>query len=470
MSWVVADQGTVTGTSGATLVCTIPTTIAVGSLVVVAAAQNAAVLGSTAIADSQSNTYTLITDVFPSGGTNFEALYYSVLTTALVGGTDTITLTKTTSGTAAALSVLSATGNSSTPLDTSVTATTSGSAGIGTLTSGTPSVAGELFVAFVGAADAFDSLASDTTNSWTTPPFALQITVAPHSVGAYQVNAGTGTKIYAPTTMYAGFWGIIIAGFKPGTTNATGTVAMAFAKPKIAATAQEGDAHGTVSMTFAKPAIAATAQEGDAHGTVSMTFAKPKIAATAQEGDAHGTVSMAFAKAKIAAAGYNPIHGTVTMTFAKPAITIAGIEGDVTGAVTMAFAKPVLTVHGTEGAILATVHMAFAGPVITASSTEGDVTGTVTMTFAKPHITAAGYNPITGTVTMTFAKPLLAVINTLHVTGTVTLTFAKAKIDAGNLTHGTVTLTFTHPKFASLGSQLAASGNPSYYSWWFLGP
>lgn len=139
-------------------------------------------------------------------------------------------ITYTATSIAWSMSAFYATGiqTSSNPLDTSVTASLNNYGALNTLTSGTPSVAGELFVAMLGSKSAattagpYPWFVQDTADGWGGPP--------PTSVydatsggpltavdGGYQINSGTGTKAFTPggngssTYDYAS----IIVGFKP---------------------------------------------------------------------------------------------------------------------------------------------------------------------------------------------------------------------------------------------------------------
>jgi hypothetical protein len=101
------------------------------------------------------------------------------------------------------------------PLDSSVTVYTIAGAPNPTLTSGTPTISGELFVGIVGdlpgGAPAF---VQDTAHGWVTPPTQSVTSVFTGIYGGTQVNAGTGTITYAPATSVNGcaMW---ILGFKP---------------------------------------------------------------------------------------------------------------------------------------------------------------------------------------------------------------------------------------------------------------
>jgi hypothetical protein len=105
-------------------------------------------------------------------------------------------------------------------LDPAVTATTNGAFSakpLYTLTSGAPSVAGELFVQGFTSNQGTNNWNLDTGNGWAHPPDQRN-TSQGDEYGGWLVNAGTGTKIAQPSNG-SGFSNIPvfgwIVGFKP---------------------------------------------------------------------------------------------------------------------------------------------------------------------------------------------------------------------------------------------------------------
>lgn len=208
--------------SGATLAVTVPGGgVPSGALIFVGCGEgnNATYSAGGSVADTSSNTYTEISHSNTST-TDFGQTFYAKNATALSSG-DSITFTKQTSGDRAAVSTFYATGiDTSAPLDTAVTATANGTSTTPSVTSGTPSVSGELFVGFLLEQQNTQLFTQDTGNGWATPPDETGFTTSnlgsDHVCigGGNQVNSGTGTKTFAPTTSFTARWAIFVCGFK----------------------------------------------------------------------------------------------------------------------------------------------------------------------------------------------------------------------------------------------------------------
>lgn len=184
-----------------------------GSLIVLAASELAAYVAGGSAADTNNTPYSSIAHV--SYATTFFQQFYFQNAAALVSG-NTITYTKQ-SPIQTLLSAFYATGiATSGVLDTAVTAS-----GTTTVTSGTPSIAGELFVALAGVhaiTSTGGTYVQDTGNGWSAPYSTSNASYGPTSKnligGGNQVNSGTGTKTFAPTGLVA-FQGMQVIGFKP---------------------------------------------------------------------------------------------------------------------------------------------------------------------------------------------------------------------------------------------------------------
>jgi len=216
---ITTNIGTNSNTSGATVTLT-GVTVPAGAMIFVVTDEYISSVGGT-LADTV-NTYTAGTAIANenNAGYGFGKYFYVLNCVALNNGT--ITYTKSTSGDTALISAFYVTGiATSSALDTAVTSTAYGSGTI-SLTSGTPAVAGELFVAFATSYDAYKNwFTQDTTHGWATPPTAVNST-SHHIDGGTQVNTGTGTKIFAPSgsdvnTHYAAW----ILGFEPASALST---------------------------------------------------------------------------------------------------------------------------------------------------------------------------------------------------------------------------------------------------------
>lgn len=228
MAISVATLGTVqdaTGT-GATLALSTTNAVSAGALifVLIGEGNNAVYSAGGSVTDAAGNTYTEIAhgQINPSG--DFGQIFYAKNAAALTAGQN-ITFTKQTSGDRAWVSALTATGIDTTaPLDTAVTTTpTTGSSTTPSITSGTPSVAGELFIGAVASQQNTQLFTQDTGNGWGAPPDAIGFTASNLGSafacigGGNQVNAGTGTKTYAPTFSVGCRWAAFICGFKAAT-------------------------------------------------------------------------------------------------------------------------------------------------------------------------------------------------------------------------------------------------------------
>lgn len=187
-----------------------------GSLIVVGVYEHneGGASGIGTLTDSHPNSYTAVSFALASG---YAAIFYSYNSFALSNG-NTITYTLNVGmSNEVAISAFYATGISavSDPIDASVTKTLSTTSASPTLTSGVPSVSGELFTAFICSWGSTTQWTQDTGNGWAAPfnptgnaGFSILF------LGGSQVNSGVGTITYAPTRSGALQCGLIITGFK----------------------------------------------------------------------------------------------------------------------------------------------------------------------------------------------------------------------------------------------------------------
>lgn len=168
------------------------------------------------VADSGTNAWTVI-QVGTTGNRGFLAYCIIAAGKTLSAGTITVTRTGTTNITAFSASVVSFTGGVTSSIeDSAARATANGTGTSPTVTSGTPSTAGDLFVGvfgdgFSGAVPTFTE-ASGWTNANNLATAATNGALG--SIG-YQVNAGTGTLTHNPTLSGAGThnWAEIVTAF-----------------------------------------------------------------------------------------------------------------------------------------------------------------------------------------------------------------------------------------------------------------
>lgn len=218
MAISVTSVGTNGNKTGATLAVTVGAAgVPAGSLIAVAITEFTTTGTQGTISDNKSNVYTFIAagtlNNNPGGGLG--AIYYVKNSIALVNG-DIITYTKHSSGVVCAMSVVYAAGiDVTSPLDIAVTTIATGFNATPSVTSGTPSVAGELFLGAVmtGGSTIFSQGASFSTpfNQATSGASAVDRQVD----GGNLVSAGTSTKTYAPTFDVSHTFVIFILGFKP---------------------------------------------------------------------------------------------------------------------------------------------------------------------------------------------------------------------------------------------------------------
>lgn len=169
-----------------------------------------------AFSDTSSNTYNIAGQIQVAGTNGITAISYVKNCSALVSG-NSITYTGSTSN--IALSAFYATGiDISNPLDTAVTATNAGTSAAPSVTSGTSSGSGELFVGGIASHGTAGTITQDTTNGWAVPFTNVSSggTAPDREVGGgNQVVPSTTSKTYAPTLAASTDWAIIVVAFKP---------------------------------------------------------------------------------------------------------------------------------------------------------------------------------------------------------------------------------------------------------------
>lgn len=204
--------GSIGATTSGTKTVTPPWNVPSGALVFEGIGESAAVLGTVAPGDSNSDTFTSYTD-------NLIGTIDAIGAWAAAGAA--LTSINCVFGAATTINGLGFAGlyftgqAASSPEDTAVRASASGLTGTPTVTSGAPTVTGEMMLAhivWIGT----DALVEDSGHGWKTAvsgSAGAGATKVNWSV-AYQNNAGAGTKVYAPTGP-TGNWEALIMGFRP---------------------------------------------------------------------------------------------------------------------------------------------------------------------------------------------------------------------------------------------------------------
>lgn len=218
------DLGTNSNEAGATVALT-SVTVPAGSTIVIFV-DEAAAGASPSISDG-TNTYAIPTgaSVLAFGGNTDSLRCYVAFNASLSSGT--ITYTKGTSGRPTSIIGVAVSGvlTATDPVDGAVTATNTGpNADPATLsiTSGTPAVSGEAFLACAGGQmGGAITFTIDSGNGWATPPGGATSGTTNSSCqigGGSLVNSGVGTKVWNPTWSSPGLSRVragILIGLKP---------------------------------------------------------------------------------------------------------------------------------------------------------------------------------------------------------------------------------------------------------------
>lgn len=212
----VIDLGTATGGNGASSakVTVGPGGVPAGSTIVVLIQPGSGPGSVNNVIDTASNTYTRQNFVSYDSGVLYSAMYVCQNCTALIPG-NTITLSLNAgSGVMSALAIKT---TQATSLDLNTTPVSSGGSKITnpTITSGTPSTAGEIFIGglvFVAVSPA--STMVQATGGWQQPLDFSTTSSSSRIGGGWLKNAGTGTVTYNPTLSAANFTGIFLMSFK----------------------------------------------------------------------------------------------------------------------------------------------------------------------------------------------------------------------------------------------------------------
>lgn len=161
--------------------------------------------GPNTCTDTAGNTYTKIIT------STVSCLYYAWNSLALSAG-NTITITKrdSSNGSLASAFWFSNIQITSEPHDFGVDATAAAS----TVTSGTPVASGEAFVAYCYDTGTPSSFTGDSGHGWSTSPPSNPMAFSIGLGSGWQVNVGTGTKIWTPTFDVGPTGAAFVTGFK----------------------------------------------------------------------------------------------------------------------------------------------------------------------------------------------------------------------------------------------------------------
>lgn len=219
MAIAVTDLGSAQNGSGATLTLT-GVTVPAGALIFVQVCEQSNTINGIAISDGTGNFYNVAVGAANGGSiaNGYGVAYYCVNAVALSGAT--ITYTKGVSGSRTAMSAFYATGvNKSSPFDSSLNASASGTSTSPSVTSGTPKQGGELIVGLLAwQSVSGDTFTQDSTHAaYAAPPDAQGTAPAGAAVaGGFVIGPSPGVAItYAPTINNSRPWSAQIIGFLP---------------------------------------------------------------------------------------------------------------------------------------------------------------------------------------------------------------------------------------------------------------
>lgn len=277
MAWgTPTSRGSNTDTTGtATDLVISSVSVAQNSLITVAGCLTVDTSMTITMADSAGNTYTVVQQETTAPAID-RTLFIgtAIATTALSSGSITITYGETVGSSCA--EVYETTGGAGSSLDSAVTATAAFSTASPSQTSGTPTAPGDLMFGVLAWSDSLINYTEDTGNGWTN--LRNKLTVAGPSSNmsaAYQVNAGVGTKTYAPALSSSITGCIAVIGIKiaidPANFSTTQTLAALTASATMTAASTF-----TASITLEDLAASATYEKGAAYDPGTQSFLKAR--------------------------------------------------------------------------------------------------------------------------------------------------------------------------------------------------
>lgn len=419
MAIVVTNIGTNSAITSATTLTLTGVTVPAGAAIVVATLDNGTTSTSGTLADGGTNTYTkgsTLTEPFCAG------CYFTVTNCAAL---TSATLTWTRSGSGAlghSMSAFYVTGVGA--LDSAVTAVsnnnTSNTNPLATsLTSGTPSQAGDLFVAFFfGSPDNAAGYIQDTTHGWAAPPTHLiDAFDAAEIGGGTQVNAGTGTKVFAAgwdTAQGNAYYALAIIGFAPAAGSGTsalpgaGSIVATGKVPTVAAGNSVTPGVNALTVTGRAPTVTTGNSLVPGAGAVTVTGFAPTIAAGVSLVPGTGSVlATGLAPAVTAGNSVVPGLGAVTFTGLAPSITQTFLPG--AGAITVTGLAPAVTSGNSITAGLGALTVTGFAPVVAWGTSLTPGAGQLQLTGQTPSIGGAtNVAPGTGSLLLTGFAPAVA--------------------------------------------------------------
>jgi hypothetical protein len=275
MAYDVNSVGTGTSTSGSSLTITVPAGgIPAGSVIVVAVSDRTSSYGSQGVSDSAGNSYARAAGTF---GLNVcGAFYYAFNVSALTAG-QTITITKAGTDHTSASAVYITGTKTTDPINAGATATANAtSASQPSVTSGTPSVAGCLFLAMAAVPGATGVYTADS--NWATPPLSVETGTggADREVdGGHLTDAGTSTHAFNPSYSAApAAWAAVVIAIEPA---GGGGTAITLPQAIITATGHALTLNRHRALTPPQASISWTGRALQQGGSTVITLARATI-------------------------------------------------------------------------------------------------------------------------------------------------------------------------------------------------
>jgi len=292
-----------------------------GTLIVVCVQDTTVGAATGSVADTAGNTYTLITSKSPNNSTTNGAaqMFYAWNSLALSSG-DSITYTGTDATRSKSISAAYATGiqASSDPLIAASVNTATGTSQTLSVTSGSPGVAGALFVAFVGRNNPTSAtFTQDTADGWSNPPNdAHEGSGSPHSAVncGSQVNAANSTLTFAPGWNTTCNQAQLIAAFTP---SSGGTTTVTLAQASWSWTGNAANVNAKSMLALAQATWAWTGNAAGIDARSDLTLAQALWPWTGFPANVAGNAAVTLAQA-----AWDWI-GNAAAVNAKAAVTLA---------------------------------------------------------------------------------------------------------------------------------------------------
>ena len=349
-----------------------------------------------------SDTHNTYTKLDKSSGGNGTLSFFYVVNASLSSGAN-VAYTPVDGSNNCYMSMFYVTGiATSSAYDSAVFVSATGASGQPNMTSGTPGVTGELFIAIDGGPSTFTL---DTGDGWATPPNS-----ATDLWGGSQVNAGTGTKTFHPTGGNLSPWCAMIVGFKPlGSTaysmsTAVGSYAISGKSPTIVHAKSIVSAVGSYAISGKSPTIVHAKSIVSAVGSYAITGLSPVI---------HHAKSIISAVGSYVITAINPnINHAAKLTTAVGSYAITGLSPVIHHTRTLIAAVGAYVYTGIN------VVMQHAYKLVQVAGSYV-ITGVVPSITSKRHLTAAvGSYVYTGiSPTITSARKIVAAVGSYAITG-----------------------------------------------------